>query len=330
MLVLKKRLWIITLALAAIASMVLYLNCADRCSYLQGSLFGIDLKYVGIIFMVIIIVLALSKLDELLSALLAVGLGAEIYLLCYQIEKGVYCPYCLAFASCLLFAFLLSYRRPACDGSFLERMIYIFGDVRIRGARSVVRFPLVFFIVIGVAVMPLAFSGADFPSYAQADSLPKYMGTGKTEVRVYTDYLCAPCNKVEPEMEKILLRAIKAGKVRVLFVDTPIHPETVFYARYFQYVALTENDPDKIFAARKILFNAGTNGIRDTSTLERQFTRAAISFSRQDTSTVFGIFSNLLREDHIDTTPSLVIISASGKKKYVGLNEVQQALNSIQ
>jgi len=47
-------------------------------------------------------------------------------------------------------------------------------------------------------------------------------GSGLTEVLIFTDYFCPPCQAVEPFLEKALADLYRSG-VKVTFVDKPIH-----------------------------------------------------------------------------------------------------------
>ena len=70
----------ICLGAAGILTMILYTVCNTSCSYLKGDLFGVDLKYIGIGYMVVIISFALFKQAAYVRMLLAAGIGVEIYL----------------------------------------------------------------------------------------------------------------------------------------------------------------------------------------------------------------------------------------------------------
>ena len=96
------------LSLAAIGAMVFYSVCGGSCSYLKGSILGLDLKYTGVIFMVAIIALSLLKRGFLLLVLLSAGLGVEAFLVAFQVRNGVYCPFCLTFGAILVLLFLLN------------------------------------------------------------------------------------------------------------------------------------------------------------------------------------------------------------------------------
>ena len=97
----------IALALIGIALMFFYSVCDTSCSYLKGDIFGIDLKYIGIGYMLAIIALALFKQMALVRILLASGIGVEVYLVAFQFREDVFCPFCLAFGAIVVLAFFL-------------------------------------------------------------------------------------------------------------------------------------------------------------------------------------------------------------------------------
>ena len=80
----------IALALIGIGLMMYYDYCDTACSYLKGDLWGIDLKWVGIAFMTAIIAFAAFRQTPLVRALLAAGLGVEVYLYAFQLQNDVY------------------------------------------------------------------------------------------------------------------------------------------------------------------------------------------------------------------------------------------------
>ena len=73
-----------------------------------------------------------------------------------------------------------------------------------------------------------------FPSY----------GSGAVEVRIYSDYFCSPCRAMEPAVEPILKDLLKKKVIQLTLVDTPFHPHTALYARYFLYALKKNNDVD--------------------------------------------------------------------------------------
>jgi hypothetical protein len=110
---LKKRKYLINIVLAiiAIALVVFYSICGNYCSYLKGTLLGVDLTYTGIAYMVLLIVLNLLRWDGLILALLAAGVGTEIFLIGFQFWHQTFCPYCLIFGGLLIAQFFYNFER---------------------------------------------------------------------------------------------------------------------------------------------------------------------------------------------------------------------------
>jgi uncharacterized membrane protein len=100
----------ILLALTGIGVVVVYTLCPGACSSLRGSMFGIDLKYLGILFMVTVIPFAFAREDRLSLFLVSAGMGAECYLVGFQIYHDVYCSYCLAFGAVIGTLFVLHFK----------------------------------------------------------------------------------------------------------------------------------------------------------------------------------------------------------------------------
>jgi len=112
--------------------MAYYDYCDTTCSYLQGDIFGIDLKWVGIAYMTVIIACAVFQQTSFVRALLAAGLGVEVHLYAFQIQNDVYCPFCLAFSAMLIYhlSLTLKFHPPGmksaagCGYIFSERWIF--------------------------------------------------------------------------------------------------------------------------------------------------------------------------------------------------------------
>ncbi len=92
--------------------MVFYEVCDTSCSALRGTFLGVDLKYVGILFMAALLALNLPPVaryavpvSHLRTMMLAGALGGEILLVRFQIVHDTFCPFCLAFGLCVLILF---------------------------------------------------------------------------------------------------------------------------------------------------------------------------------------------------------------------------------
>lgn len=131
----------IVLACLAIALEIYYSICAGSCSYLQGSIFGMNLQYVGIAYMACIILLGILRKDTLLFVLISAGVGIEFYLIGFQVWYSTYCPYCLGFAAIVFILFLLNFQR---------------GRI----------FLAIVTIVLALAVFSIFFKGSVIPTYS--------------------------------------------------------------------------------------------------------------------------------------------------------------------
>jgi len=98
----------IILLLVGVGVVVFYTLCGDACTYLQGGMFGIDLQYLGMAYVVVLIVSNILKRDLIILMLLSAGIGAEFFLIGYQIVHNTYCPYCLVFAAIIVVQFLFN------------------------------------------------------------------------------------------------------------------------------------------------------------------------------------------------------------------------------
>jgi thiol:disulfide interchange protein DsbA len=301
----KKRFLTIVLALAGIGVTIAYAICLGSCSYLKGDLLGMDLKYLGIFYMSLILILALMRRTLLCLFLLAFGAGGEIFLIGYQIRSGVYCPYCLAFAATLFLAFIVNFQRSR---RWLTALTAGAG--------------LVFFL--------LFFSGSASLVYAAGPPTTTF-GKGPVEVRIYTDYFCGPCRAEEAEVMALITELVEKGLVRVTFIDTPIHKQTVLYAGHFLWALNAKEGMDlrQAVALRAALFEAAGEKIMEKEALEIFLKKKGIALRPFDTAPVFKIYGNYLKEDRINATPTCVIVGPQGKQTLVGRDDTVKALHSL-
>lgn len=138
----KRHMVNIILLLAGVGVVIFYTLCGDTCSYLRGGIFGIDLQYLGIAYVVILIVFNILKKDLLILMLLSAGIGVEFFLIGYQVAHTTYCPYCLIFAALIFIQFVLN----------MDRSKKLF---------------IVMFIVLGFLSFLVFFQGSPFPVYGR-------------------------------------------------------------------------------------------------------------------------------------------------------------------
>jgi len=98
--------------------MIFYGVCDTSCSSLQGTFLGLDLKVIGILYMAALLALTLppasrwaASVRHLRTMLLSGALGGEILLVRFQVVHDTYCPFCLAFGSCILVLFAANFTK---------------------------------------------------------------------------------------------------------------------------------------------------------------------------------------------------------------------------
>jgi hypothetical protein len=295
--------WInITLSFIGGVIALLYGICEESCTYLKGSIFGSDIHYLGIFYMGILILFNLLGRNLIFLYLLSFGMGAEIYLLGFQINNGVYCYYCLSFGAIIFLLFLLN----------LERTKKIFITIS---------------VVLGFIMFSVLFKGSITPAYAEDILLPSF-GNGQIKVRLYTDYFCNPCQALESKLEPVITDLVKRDIINITFIDTPVHTQTSLYARYFLYVLNEKKDFNYALRARVILFEAAKEKITENEKLEAFINKKGIRFKPFDAKPTFGVFSSYLKEDKINETPTCIIYNGGKKDRFTGLNIIS-ALNNL-
>jgi hypothetical protein len=158
--------------------------------------------------------------------------------------------------------------------------------------------------------------------------LPTF-GKGKVIVRLYTDYFCGPCSRMEPKVEQTLLDLIKKNSITLTFVDTPVHTGTPVYAKYFLYILNVRNNVDYAFKSRAALFEAAASKIEGQEKLEEFLNIKKINFRQSDPSATLAAISSLIAEDVIKSTPTCVIIRDGKKMPYIGEADITTALQAL-
>lgn len=293
----------LVLPLIGIGLIIYYSLCGLSCAYLKGGVFGIDLTYMGLIFAGLLFVLTLLKWESIRLFLLSAAVGTEVYLVAFQVQQGVYCPYCLLFGVVLIALFVLNFH--------VSRKLLITISV-----------------LLGFLFFLLFFEGFARPVLADNLLMPTF-GNGKTKVRIYTDYFCGPCERLEPKLESILVRLVRKNIANVTFIDTPIHAPTPTYARYFLFILNEKNDFDYALRMRAILFEAARSNITQREKLEEYLVKNQVKFKQLDTAPAFTALNQYLKEDGIDSTPTVVIYEGENKGVYRGAADILKGLELL-
>jgi len=322
----------IALALAGIGLMIYYDYCDTECSYLQGDIWGIDLKWIGIAYMVAIILFAFLKQSQLVRIILAAGLGVEVFLFSFQIKNDVFCPFCLAFAAIVIIAFIANYETsPAWRENQRKMWLYFLGEVNFPMLK-IKKLPLLVVALAGYFFVLFTFSGAVTPAYAQEKNqgVPS-LGQGKYEILLFTDYFCPPCRRIDTKAEPLLKELLATDKVKITFVDVPFNKDTPMYARIYLYAVNAGADADKVFHIRKTLFAAAQEKhIQSQDDLINYLKKEEIAEKGFDEKPVFQMWINLIKQYKVDRTPTCFIkYSAKETKKYIGDEEIWGGLTKL-
>ncbi len=322
----------ILLALAGIGIMAYYDYCDTACSYLKGDILGIELKYIGIIYMAVIIAFAAFKQMNFVRALLAAGLGVEVYLYYFQIENEIYCPFCLAFSVLLILSFLINYEVPsACRENRRRMWLYFLGEASFPMFK-LNKLPLLLFSILGYLTVLFTFSGSVTPSFAQVSTgtVPS-LGKGPYEVMMFTDYFCPPCYRIDTKAESLMKELLATGKVKITFVDVPFSRATPTYAKYYLYTANADSGMDNILRVRNLLFEAAqVKNIEKEDALIAFLKEKNVFWKEMDEKLVLPLLSAVIKEHKVNATPTCVIkYSASDVKKFVGDDKIWDGLTKL-
>ena len=293
----------ILLALAGIAMVFVYAYCGDSCSYLEGSVLGIDLKYMGVLFMGTLVVLGLFGLRDYRLLLLSAGVGAEVFLIGFQVQNDVFCPYCLTFGAVLLLLFAINL-----DWS-KRKLVGVFA-------------------VLGLLLFVVFFDGSVTPAYA-AEPLKPDFGNGRVHVRLYSDYFCGPCSKLDPAISKPIADLVKKNAIRLTFVDTPVSAYSTLYARYFLYALNEKKEIDYALKVRHVLFQAAALNISDREKLEEHLKKNGVKYKVYDPTPSFGFLTGYLTEDKVRSTPTAVILDSGRRKVVKGSADIARTIGEI-
>ncbi len=190
-----------------------------------------------------------------------------------------------------------------------------------RTGRAACAAALVLALLLGAPSGPAPASAAD-------SALPIF-GEGSVEVRVYTDYFCGPCAAEEKEVMAAIAELVAKNRIRVLLIDTPLFPETVLYAEYFLAALNAKREFGRAVAARAALFEAARLKIQKKAELEAFLAKQGLEIRLSDPTPVFTAFSRYIREDRINSTPTMVIAGPRGKQVLGSKEQILKALADL-
>jgi len=298
----------------ALITIIIGQICKDSCVFIRGDILGIDVEIFGIFFYsVLLLSIILYKkiypkdwVIKAITAIVSMGVGAEIIFIKFQVQNNIYCPKCLI------------------SGFFFLTMFFIL-------ARHIKTWVIILLIVCGTLVTSFTFSGSVIPSYAKEIRYPIFGNeNSKTEIIIYSDYFCPWCRKADEQINSTL-RKVK-HKVKVRFVDVPLHPGSLEYAEVFLYTwFVSGNNIEKAIRVRDILFNSAEKKT-DKSGVLKILNSQGIPFKvdSEKAREIFRSFYNpLMKIDKINKTPTMVIVKGNNRKTYMGMAEILKALEEV-
>ncbi len=175
----------------------------------------------------------------------------------------------------------------------------------------------------------LLFSFLPYPAAGAADVLIPSFGSGKVQVRLYTDYFCGPCGRMEPRVEALISDLVRKNVITLTFIDTPVHSFTPMYAKYFLYILKKERNFPLVLRARAVLFEAARDKIEEQEGLEEFLKKNNVRYREFDPVSALAALSTLIREDNVRSTPTCVIIKDGKRGVFTGDIEIPKALELL-
>ncbi|HEV8050919.1 MAG TPA: thioredoxin domain-containing protein [Parachlamydiaceae bacterium] len=311
----------ISLVGACVLTFISYLQlCSQACA--EGHnyrLFGFPFETVGLVLFPLTTFMHLlsrrfPQLTLLTGWMLCAMLGSEIIFIYVQKYKiGSWCPVCLSIAAVLTVAalaylydyyksFKLSLENP-------ER-----GPIMINVYKGLTGFGF-FFIGLLVAFGGIAkYNPLEAAENKIQDSIAFGNPNSHVEVYVFTDWNCPACRSIEPMLESIAPKIMK--EARLIFVDDPVHPETMNFTPY--NVSFMANNKDKYFQLRNKLIELSEETKTPT---EEQVTALAAKLGVKykqlnyaDVALANKYFSHLINQLEVEGTPTVVIVNKETQK----------------
>jgi thiol:disulfide interchange protein DsbA len=281
----------------------LYYFCGSSCLYLAGTVFGIDLKIWGLIYLCVFAVIAILKQEALACVLLSAGLGGEIFLVGYQVIHQTYCPYCLILALIIAVLFVINLDKRKATVTLLS-------------------------VILGFVFLMTFFQSIPLKINTGGQTLPSF-GRGDVKVRLYTDYFCGPCREVEPAAEAVLYDLARKDRINLTFVDMPIHEHTPVYTAYYLSLAQRERGLDRVLQIRKALFRAAEKRIEESRGLRKYLVQEGFDVKNVNEQANSAAIAKYFQEDKVNGTPTLVVVQGKKKMKYFGRVEVLKGLQML-
>ncbi len=326
-----------TIALTILSWMKL---CSQSCAEgHQYRLYGFKFEEVGLfVFPTMLFFHLLSPWFRILATatgwMLCAALGAElVFIYAQKYMIGSWCPVCLSIAAALVSAsaaYFYEYCNRFEESFEHEDKGQIMHHVY-KGLSG---------IIILVAGFLFAFGGIGkyHPLQAAENEIKEKLAFGKlnspVEVYVFTDWACPGCRKLEPMLEAAAPEIMK--QARLIFVDNPVHPETLNYSPYnLSFMIYNKTKYMKLRSALTDLSeDTKTPTDEQVAALAKRLGASYKQLSYAEIALASKYFNYLVEKLEVEGTPTVVVVSKAQKKgkKLAGTSEITEAaiLKAIQ
>lgn len=330
----RKSLYYLTL-IALVAGFILTIVsfirlCSSQCTGTHDyRLWGLHFETIGMVFFPLLLLTHyLSRRNglygQITAALLASALGSELIFIGVQkFQIGSWCPVCLSIAACVAVASIYYLYILFTERNFA--LTPVKNEVKMSNQTSK--------ILVG-SLFLMGFVGSLFgitkinPLEAAQSSVKESITFGAKdstiEFYLFTDWQCPACRKLEKNLDAIEPAII--GNYKLVYVDFPIHPETLNYTPY--NLSFMINDKEKYVKIRDALTDLSEKtGTPTEKQIEDSVSKYDVTYKPlnfADVAVGLNYFKHLGDEFKIDSTPTLVIVNRDNKKgkKLYGADEI--------
>jgi protein-disulfide isomerase len=318
----RRHLPLLPIASGAVLSVLSWLGvCTGDCTGTSlYRMFGAPLPPLGVAYFAACGIACIgggrySILRTALAALLFGALGAEIVFLWIQkFEIGKWCPLCVGIAFCVAAgcALILPDFFPGATDQLPDRERK--QEMKTFAAKTLLML-LALLAGMGTSVLGLKKTDA-YASGLTPESIAFGVADSPAEIYIVTDWFCPSCRLAEAEIVKGAQLAMKRAKV--VFVDYPIHRETLNYIPY--NLSFMVHNKEKYFRIREAL-DALSRRTKEPTPEEVQ---AAVSplgvkyvpLNYVDVLTGTQYYISLMQKYKVAGTPTVIVAdSRTGKVK---------------
>ena len=153
---------------------------------------------------------------------------------------------------------------------------------------------------------------------------------GSTEVIIFTDYFCPPCQSIEPYLEQALADLHQLG-VKITLVDKPISGLTPLYSKYYLYAARAASGFNETLRIRRVLFDiAKTRTVESERELILQLKEKNIKLSIMDVKPVFDGWAELIQRFEVRSTPTCIVMQPGQPfRTHIGSGNISKAIDLL-